>query len=81
MDFAAYRSEQGLSLEQCAAALGLSPTSKSWLSEIERGKRDASLRLAIKIERWSQGAVSAASVCSELRINPANDDHATEQAA
>ncbi len=81
MDFAAYRSEQGLSLEQCAAALGLSLSSKSWLSEIERGKRDASLRLAIKIERWSHGAVPAESVCSELRVAPANDDTAVEKAA
>jgi transcriptional regulator with XRE-family HTH domain len=62
-----FRASLGLSLEQCAIALGLSAASKSWLSEIENGKRDASLRLALRIERWSDGAVSAASICAELR--------------
>lgn len=65
MDLAQYRAERGLSLEQCAVELGLSPTSKGWISEIERGDRPASLRLALRIERWSSGAVKAAS------LNPA----------
>lgn len=60
-------------------ALGLSRSSKSWLSEIENGKRDASLRLALRIERWSKGKVKAASVCSELR--PANDFTTQSEAA
>lgn len=55
-----------MSLEECAVALGLSPTSKSWLSEIENGKKSASLRLALKIESWSKGKVSASSVCPEI---------------
>lgn len=80
MDLATYRAEQGLSLEQCTAHLGLSPSSKSWLSEIENGKRDASLRLALKIERWSGGAVTAASVCAELR-RAANDSSSQSEAA
>ena len=66
MDFATHRASLGLSLEQCAIALGLSPTSKGWLSEIENGKRPASLRLALRIERWSEGKVEAGSICPEL---------------
>lgn len=67
MDFAAYRAQRGLTLEQCAVELGLSPTSKGWLSEIETGNSDrrASLRLALKIEQWSGGIVKAASLSSE----------------
>lgn len=74
MTFAEYRAHHGLTLEQCAVALGLSPSSQSWLSEIESGKRDASLRLALRIESWTGGQVTAASVCKEvakLRGGPA----------
>lgn len=73
MDFATYRSQQGLSLEECAVALGLKPSSKSWLSDIENGKRGASLRLALRIEGWTGGKVPAASVCAELRTRPATE--------
>lgn len=66
MSLATYRNALGLSLEECAVALGLSPNSKGWLSEIENGRRAASLRLALKIEAWSEGKVSAASVCPEI---------------
>lgn len=66
MDFATHRTSLGLSLEECAVALGLSPKSKGWLSEIENGRRSASLRLALKIETWSKGKVPAASVCPEM---------------
>ena len=79
MKLAHHRAALGLSLEQCAVALGLSPSSKGWLSEIENGKRDASLRLALRIERWSGGAVSATSVCAELRA--ANDTPSRSEAA
>ena len=64
---ATFRTERGLTLEQMAVELGLSPKSRGWLSEIERGVTDASLRLALRIERWTEGAVPAASVCAELR--------------
>lgn len=70
MSLASYRAERGLTLEQCAVELELSPKSRGWLSEIERGVTDASLRLALRIERWSGGRVTAASVCSELRGEP-----------
>lgn len=76
MILAEYRTQLGLTLQQTAVALGLRPTSASWLSEIENGKRDASLRLALRIERWSDGQVSAASVCSELRDEPGSHDDA-----
>lgn len=72
MTLAQHRKALGLSLEALAIELGLAPSSKSWLSEIENGRREASLRLALKIERWSGGKVSAASICGELR-NIAND--------
>ncbi|WP_409514755.1 helix-turn-helix domain-containing protein [Brevundimonas sp.] len=72
MDLATHRNTLGLSLEECAVALGLSPTSKGWLSEIENGRRSASLRLALRIETWSKGKVPAASVCPEIEaIRPA----------
>lgn len=74
MSFATYRADRGLTLEQCAVELELSPKSRGWLSEIERGVTDASLRLALRIERWSGGAVTAASVCSELRDEPGSHD-------
>lgn len=62
MDLAAYRQSQGLTQEQCASALGLAASSKGWISEIESGTRPASLRLALRIEKWSSGAVKAATI-------------------
>lgn len=67
MSFASFRAKRGITLEQCAVELKLSPSSKGWLSEIENGRKDASLRLALRIERWSDGAVTAASVNAEIR--------------
>lgn len=61
-----YRTRLGLSLEEAAVALGYASTSASWISEIENGKRDASLRLALRIQNWSGGEVLAGSVCKEL---------------
>lgn len=60
------RAARGLTLEQTAIELGLSASSSSWISEIENGKRDASLRLALRIASWSEGRVTAASVNKEL---------------
>jgi transcriptional regulator with XRE-family HTH domain len=62
-----YRKRLGLTQAQTAVALGLSASSSSWISEIESGRRQASIRLALKIERWSAGEVPASSVCDELR--------------
>lgn len=66
MTLAEYRAARGLTLEQMAIELDLSAKSRGWLSEIERGVTDASLRLALRIERWSGGEVLAGSVCKEL---------------
>lgn len=63
MDLAKYRSDRGLSQEDLAKALGLK--SKGYISDIEAGKRRASPRLAVRIEKWSEGHVSAE------RLNPA----------
>lgn len=64
MDLATYRKSLGLSQEECAHALGV--RSKGYISDIERGDRNASIRLALRIEAWSSGKVAAASVCPEL---------------
>lgn len=62
MDLATFRKTKKLSQEQLATTLGLKPSSKGWISEIESGLRPASLRLALKIERWSGGKVKAATL-------------------
>lgn len=69
--FASYRAGLGLTLSEMAEALGLKPSSKGWLSEIENGVKPASIRLALRIERHSSGKVPAASLCPELA-----DEHA-----
>ena len=74
MSFASFRAERGITLEQCAIELELSPSSKGWLSEIENGRKDASLRLALRIERWSGGEVTAASVNAEIRGTDGGSD-------
>lgn len=66
MSLADARAKRDLTLEQLAVLLGLSPKSRGWLSEIERGVTDASIRLALRIEEWSDGEVPAWSVNSEL---------------
>lgn len=63
MTLAAVRTKLGLSQEAFAVELGLKPSSKSWICDIEGGKRPASLRLAMKIEQYTNGEVSAASIC------------------
>lgn len=80
MDLATHRTARGLSLEECAVALGLSPTSKSWLSEIENGKRAASLRLALRIEAWSGGQVPAHTVCPEVAVVRGERPHSPRDA-
>jgi transcriptional regulator with XRE-family HTH domain len=63
MDLAAYRKALGLTQEECARALGI--TSKGYISGIESGDRRASLKLALRIERWSRGKVRADSLNPE----------------
>lgn len=58
MDLEAFRTSRGLTQEQLAKALGL--RSKSYISRLETGLGPpASLRLALKIERFSEGLVRA----------------------
>jgi len=64
MKLSDYRKSLGLSQEQVARALGLK--SKSRICEIE-GANKASAEMALKIERWSGGKVSAASLNPTLR--------------
>lgn len=63
MDLATYRKSLKLSQEEVARALGV--RSKGLISDIENNRRDASLRLALTIERWSGGKVRASSVSNE----------------
>lgn len=74
MLLAELRRERGLTLAQLCPLLGLSETSVGWLSDIENGKRDASLRLALSIQRWSGGRVTAASVNAEIRAAESGPD-------
>jgi transcriptional regulator with XRE-family HTH domain len=62
MDLSEFRAKEGLSLDNLAKQLGL--RSKSYLSEVERGRRP-SLKVAIKIEKLSGGQVTAASLCPD----------------
>ncbi|MGZ3272407.1 MAG: helix-turn-helix domain-containing protein [Caulobacteraceae bacterium] len=63
MDLAAFRRSKGLSQQQAAAALGL--RSKGYFSRIETGVAVCPLKLALKIEKWSDGAVRAADLCPD----------------
>lgn len=86
MEFSEHRKSLGLTLAETARQLGLSAKSVGWLSDIENGKRDASLRLALRIERWSGGRVPAASVCREFESHghtmaPAPDPGAEKSVA
>lgn len=76
MTFAEFRIARGWKLTELCVALGLSPSSKGWLSEIENGRRDASVLLAVKIEKLSGGEVPASSLCAALR----GDDQGHEAA-
>ena len=63
MDVVSFRKSRGLSQAEFAAALGL--RSKSYVSELERGRQKYPLKLALKIEQLSDGAVPAASLCPD----------------
>ena len=57
MDLRAYRKSRGLTQAACAQELELS--SKSYISEIETGSQPPSMDLALRIEKWSDGQVTA----------------------
>jgi transcriptional regulator with XRE-family HTH domain len=59
MTFAEYRESRGLTLERCALAIGLTETSKGYLSRLETGAVAWPIRLALEVEVWSAGQVLA----------------------
>lgn len=81
MDLKAYRESIGLTQAETAAALGL--RSKGYVSSLETGAKGAGLKLALRIEQWSGGRVSAATIIKpedasllKRSVPPANDTHA-----
>jgi len=69
MDIINYRTKLGLTQEEVAGALGFKRGSKGYFSRLERGLEAWPLRLALQVERWSAGAVTAASL-----VSPADRD-------
>lgn len=59
---AAYRKSEGLTQTQVIKQLGL--RSPGYLSVIERGAAPCPIKLALEIQRWSSGRVSAAALVS-----------------
>jgi transcriptional regulator with XRE-family HTH domain len=62
MKLESFRKQRGLTQQQAAQELGLA--SKGYFSRLESGKDPMPLRLALRIERWSEGAVRAAEICA-----------------
>ena len=57
-----YRESRGLTLDQMASSLG--KKGRGYFSGIETGDVDAPIRLALRIQEWSGGAVPAESLVS-----------------
>lgn len=66
MDVLTLRQELGLSQVEFAARIGL--TSKGHMSEIERGKAQPSVRVALEIEKLSEGRLPAASLNDDVAL-------------
>lgn len=62
MSLGKYREARGLTLDAVGAAVGV--RSKGYLSRLEGGREHASIRLALRIQDWSGGAVRAESLVS-----------------
>jgi transcriptional regulator with XRE-family HTH domain len=60
-----FRRRRGWTQEQLAKELGY--RSKGYISALENGREVFSLKLALKIERLSEGEVRAADLCAEAR--------------
>lgn len=60
---ATYRRKRGLSQAKVAAAIGL--RSKGHVSDLERGRVPITLKLALRIQKWSDGEVKAAELCPD----------------
>jgi DNA-binding XRE family transcriptional regulator len=65
MDLVSFRRQKGLSQEDVAKAVGV--RSKSYISRIETQPGSCSLRLALKIERFTDGLVQARDLCPEAK--------------
>jgi DNA-binding XRE family transcriptional regulator len=64
MDLKTYRKHHAkLSQEECARVLGI--RSKGYICRIENEPLSASLKVALRIEKWSGGQVTAASLSRE----------------
>jgi transcriptional regulator with XRE-family HTH domain len=57
------RRSHRLTQKQLAAALGL--RSKGYISKLEGGLKPIPLRLALEIQRWSDGKLRAADLCPD----------------
>ena len=78
MDISTYRKDKGLTLEAFGALVG---KSKPHMHQIESDMR-CSAKLALEIERVSEGAISAAALNTEIasaRGLPAADASPTER--
>ena len=64
MDVRTLRIQRGLTLDQLATLLGM--RSRGRLSEMERGEKPVPVHLALKIETWSGGLISASSLNSDV---------------
>lgn len=56
---------KSLKLSQADLARELGVRSKGYISDLESGRQPWPLKLALKLERLSAGAVPAASICPE----------------
>lgn len=65
MNLVELRKQRNLSQEELGAVVGV--RSKGRMSEIERGLRPASLSVALLIEAWSGGLISAESLSPKAR--------------
>jgi len=65
MDLATLRKQRNLSQEDLAALLGV--RSKGYISDIEKAQRPASLRVALLIEAWSGGVITAESLSPKVK--------------
>lgn len=63
---ASLRKELGLTLDELAEQLGIS--SKGYLSQIERGVIDCSVRVALRIEDFSGARIDAAGLSADVRM-------------
>lgn len=63
MSLAAYRQIKGLTQEQAALELGLK--SKGYFSRLEQGLEPTPIRVALRMQTWSCGAIQAIDVVSD----------------